>query len=75
MHCDEGGVGIFGFTVSAIFKVGFSVFAPKNFGFSVLVSVAVCGFSSFEHLVFGFQPECKRIHVFLRFSLIGKQGP
>ena len=40
----EGGV-IFGFTVSAIFKVGFLVSAPKNFGFSVLVSVAVGGFS------------------------------
>ena len=43
----EGGVGIFGFAVLAIFEIGFSVFAPKNFGFSVLVYVAVCGFSVF----------------------------
>ena len=60
----EGGVGIFGFAV-AIFKVGFSRF----FDFGVC-----CGFPSFEHLVFGFQPEYKRffgscIHcVFFGFS-------
>ena len=43
----EGGVGIFGFAVLVIFLIGFSVFAPKKCGFSVLVSFVVCGFSSY----------------------------
>ena len=29
-----------------------SVFVPKNFGFSVLVFIAVCRYSIFQHLVF-----------------------
>ena len=37
---NEGGIGIFGFAVLAIFQIGFSVF------------IAVCGFSVFKHLVF-----------------------
>jgi len=41
---EEGGIGIFGFAVLAIFSIGFSVFGPKDFGFSVLVFTAVCGF-------------------------------
>jgi len=41
---NEGGIGIFGFTV----------FGPKDFGFSVLVFIAVCGVFVFQHLVFGF---------------------
>ena len=41
----EGGVGIFGFADLANFWFGFSVFALKNCGFSVLVFRAVCGFS------------------------------
>ena len=32
-----------------------SVFVPKNFGFSVLMFIAVCGFSAIYHLVFGFR--------------------
>ena len=42
----EGGFGIFGFADLANFWFGFSVFALKNCGFSVLVFCAVCGFSS-----------------------------
>ena len=41
----EGGIGVFGFADLANFWFGFSVFALKNRGFSVLVSRAVCGFS------------------------------
>ena len=41
----EGGFGVFGFADLANFLFGFSVFALKNCGFSVLVSRAVCGFS------------------------------
>jgi len=43
----EGGIGIFGFAVLAIFWIGFSVFGPKGYGFSVLVFIAVCGFFVF----------------------------
>ena len=43
----EGGIGIFGFAVLAIFWIGFSVFVAKDFGFSVLVVIAVCGFFVF----------------------------
>ena len=28
---------------------------PKDFGFSILVFIAVCGFFVFQHLVFGFR--------------------
>ena len=44
---EEGGIGIFGFAVLAIFYIGFSVFVAKDFGFSVLVVIAVCGFFVF----------------------------
>ena len=50
----EGGVGIFGFADLANFWFGFSVFVLKNYGFSVLVFRAVCGFSPVMPLVFGF---------------------
>ena len=40
---NEGDIGIFGFAVLAIFWIGFSVFVPKDFGFSVVVFVSVCG--------------------------------
>ena len=52
---NEGGIGIFGFAVLDIFLIGLSVFVSKDFGFSVLVFNAVCRFSIFEHLVFGFR--------------------
>ena len=39
--------GALGFLVLAIFKNVFSVFVPKNLGFSVLVFIAVYGFSVF----------------------------
>jgi len=42
-----GGIGIFGFAVLAIFSIGVSVFGPKDFGFSVLVFIAICGFFVF----------------------------
>ena len=45
MH--ERGVGIFGFADLANFWIGFWIFAPKNCGFSVLVTFAVCGFCFF----------------------------
>ena len=51
----EGEIGIFGFAVLAIFWIGVSVFVPKDFGFSVLVFIAVCGWFFFKHLVFGFR--------------------
>ena len=38
---------IFSFAVLAIFSIGFSVFVPKDLGFSVLVFIAVCGFLVF----------------------------
>ena len=40
----EGGIGFFGFPILDIFEIGFSVFALKIFGFSVLVSTAVLVF-------------------------------
>ena len=43
----KGDIGIFGFEVLTIFEIGFSVFVPKDFGFSVSVFVAVCGFFVF----------------------------
>ena len=43
----EGGIGFFGFAVLDIFLIGFSVFVSKDFGFSVLVFNAVCGFFVF----------------------------
>ena len=46
-HLQEGGIGIFGFAVLGIFLIGFSVFVSKDFGFSVLVFNAVCGFFVF----------------------------
>ena len=45
--------GALGFSVSAIFEIGFSVFVPKHFGFSVLVTIAVCSFRSISLSVFG----------------------
>ena len=44
----EGGIGIFDFAVLDIFLIGFSVFMSKDFGFSVLVFNAVCGFLFFS---------------------------
>ena len=41
---EEEDIGIFGFAVLAIFQIGFSVFVPKDFDFSVLMFIAVCGF-------------------------------
>ena len=60
----EGGIGIFGFAVLAIFQTGFSVFVAKDFGFSVLVVIAVCGFFVFQHLVFGFREKYQRFFGF-----------
>ena len=37
---------------------------PKNFGFSVLVFIAVCGFSVFQHLVFAFREKYQRVFGF-----------
>lgn len=48
------------FLVLGLFPVGFSVFATKNFGLSVLLSVAGYSCSLFRHLVFGFQQQHKR---------------
>ena len=42
-----GGHWDFRFGVLAIFQIGFSVCVPKNFGFSVLVFIAVCRFFVF----------------------------
>ena len=44
--CTEGDIGIFGFTVLAIFWIGFSVFTPKDFGFSVSVLVFIAVYFS-----------------------------
>ena len=44
----EGDIGFFGFAVLVTFEIGFSVFALKIPGFSVLVSTAVFGFSLFD---------------------------
>ena len=53
-HCYKGGIGFFGFPVLVIFEIGFSVFALKISGFSVLVPTAVFGCSLFIYPVFGF---------------------
>ena len=45
---NEGDIGFFGFAVLVTFEIGFSVFALKIPGFSVLVSTAVFGFSLFD---------------------------
>ena len=37
------------------FRSVFRFLGQKNFGFSVLVFIAVCGFSIFRHLIFGFR--------------------
>ena len=52
------------FLVLGLFPVGFSVFAAKNFGLSVLLSVAGYSCSLFRHLVFGFQQQHKRFFGF-----------
>ena len=45
----EGGIGIFGFAVLAIFLARFFGFCvKKNFGFLVLVFIAVCGYFVFR---------------------------
>ena len=44
----EEDIGFFGFAVLVTFEIGFSVFALKIPGFSVLVSTAVFGFSLFD---------------------------
>ena len=54
---EEGDVGIFGFADLANVWFGFSVFALKNCGFSVLGSSTVCGFSRILSLVFGFRQQ------------------
>ena len=50
----RGGFGLFGFADLANLWFGFSVFALKNCGFSVLAFCAVCGFSPISPSVFGF---------------------
>ena len=50
------------FTVLAIFEIGFSVFVPKNFGFSVLAFVR---FADFSCLTFGFRFSRKILTGFL----------
>ena len=49
LHCSiEGDIAIFGFAVLAIFLDRFlGSVVPKDFGFSVLVFTAVCGFFVF----------------------------
>ena len=44
----KGGNGFCGFAVLVTFEIGFSVFALKIPGFSVLVSTAVFGFSLYD---------------------------
>ena len=48
----SSGGGHRGFRFWLFFKFVFSVFVPKDFGFSVSVFIAVCGFFVFQHLVF-----------------------
>ena len=50
----RGCIGIFGFAVLAIFRSVFR-FLCQKLGFSVLVFIAVCAYSVFQHLVFGFR--------------------
>ena len=68
----DGGIKILGFMVWAISKIDFSVFVPRNFCFSVLVSVTVSNFCSISHPVSGFSIQCGL--VFFRF-LFGKFAP
>ena len=54
--CDPTRRGALGYSVLRFwlcFRIGFSVVVPKDFGFSVLVFIAVCGF--FFFLTFGFR--------------------
>ena len=69
--------GALGFSVSANFEVGFSVFAPQYFGFSGLLQFAVFPFLSIW-LNFGFRPKYKwflwsGIHCGFWFFLFGFQ--
>lgn len=45
--------GALGFSVLR-FCHRFAAFVPMHSGFSALVFVSVCGFSVFQHLIFGF---------------------
>ena len=59
--------GVLGFSVlrfQLFFRSVFLVFVPKNFGFSVLVFIAVCGYTYFQHLVFGFLEKYQRVFGF-----------
>ena len=40
-QCLMKSIGVFGFAVLAIFKIGFSVFVPENFGFYYLGPVSL----------------------------------
>ena len=61
-----GGIGFFGFAVMVTFEIGFSVFAHKIPGFSVLVSIAVFGFSPFDIRISVFMNKKKAVTRFLR---------
>ena len=60
--------GTLGFSVLRFwlfFRSVFSVFVPKDFGFSVLVFIAVCRFFVYQHLVFGFRRSYLRFFGFV----------
>ena len=60
-----------------IFVSVFLVFAVENCGFSVLVSLAFCGFAGFSKLVFGFRFLSTMMAVFRFFlsnALFGFSG-
>ena len=64
----KGALGYFGFADLANFWLGFSVFALKNCGFSVLVSCAMPGLRFFSNLVFAFRFIVNHDGCFFEFS-------
>ena len=49
---DEGALGFSVLRFRPFFRLVFLVFVPKNFGLSVLVTIAVCGFCFISLSVF-----------------------
>ena len=65
----EEAIGFFGFPVLVIFEIGFSVFALKISGFSVLVPAAVFGFPYFD-IRFSVFINKKAVSCFLLFACL-----
>ena len=56
----RGSIGVFSFSI------GFFVFVPKSFGFSVFVLTVVCLFSAFNYLLVCVLLFCAFVFMFLK---------